>query len=109
MAYEVTIKHAPRHRYRMDIGPTQDAEFPLRQIGPVYNNVVDYRGVFSSYADAVTSALSYFGPGFEIVEWDGKQLEVWPISKRRPQTLHNSYRLIGRNSTAGIFVTTPRP
>lgn len=61
IAYDTSRPKRSRASYRVSFVETDAAPRGLRQVGPVWNNVVSYRGVYATRDEAESAARDYVG------------------------------------------------
>ena len=60
--YDTTRAKSEPSAYRVSLGESDGIPHPLRQIGPVWNNVVYYRGVYATRKEAAQAARRFRKP-----------------------------------------------
>ena len=112
MSTQIRISHktdrAGLGGYSVDLYETEDAAHELRQIGPMENGVLYYRGVLATDDEALRAALDYL-PRCLIVRVDsphGSEYRVVPVGWQRGRRLPGfaSFTVLAGRSEAGTFI-----
>ena len=115
MAHEIRITFDTNgnarslRNYEISVYKTDEPPHEMRQIGPVYNGIVSYRGVFATREAGLRAALAYL-PNCVIVEVDSPTGGVahaikrpgWQRGRRLPD--YGTFTILGGKTTAGMFV-----
>ena len=110
ISYDISRNGRNPASYEVSLTESDEALQSLRQIGPVWNNIIKYRGVFPSRRDAADAALNYLATPCRLVERTDvlsghATTVVQPLTFNPAQQLHGySYRLLGSNLPTGRFV-----
>ena len=115
MPYEIRITFDTNgnarslRNYKISVYETDEAPHEMRQIGPVYDGIVSYRGVFATREEGLRVAVAYL-PNCVIVEVESPTGGVsyaierpgWQRGRRLPD--YGAFTILGGKTTAGTFV-----